>query len=105
MPWGPLPTDNGLSPGVYYDFTTISKLIGWHSQASSGDRYSRATATALSFTILGTLGGDTFTSSFSLQGRSDFPNYPELPLLPLPLGASLSLAADYSNVPIVDSGK
>ena len=105
MPWGPLPTDNGFSPGVYYDFTTVSKLIGWHAQASTGDRTSRTTATLLSFTIKGTLGSDTFESNFLLAGRSSFEGYPELPLLPLPIGAGLSLAADYSNVPIVDSGK
>lgn len=105
LTWGPLPTDNGLSPGVYYDFTTVSKLIGWMCQASSGDRYSRATATQLSFTILGTLGSDTFTSTYSLQGKSSFDGYPDLPLLPLPIGAGLSLAADYSSVPIVSSGK
>lgn len=105
LPWGPLPTDNGFSPGVFYDFTTVGKLIGWMCQASSGDRYSRTTVTALSFTIQGTLGSDTFTSTFSLAGKNSFEGYPELPILPLPLGAGLSLAADYSNVPIVSTGK
>jgi hypothetical protein len=105
LPWGPLPTDNGFSPGVYYDFTTVSKLIGWMCQASTGDKFSRATATALSFTIQGTLGSDTFESNFLLAGKSSFEGYPELPMLPLPIGASLTLAADYSNVPIVNSGK
>lgn len=105
LTWGPLPTDNGYSPGVFYDFTSVGRLIGWQAQASTGDRNARATATALSFTIQGTLGSDTFTTNYSLAGHHNFENYPELPLLPLPLGASLSLAADYSNVPIVDSGK
>ena len=105
LAWGPLPTDDGFSPGVYYDFTTISKLIGWHSQASTGDRMSRTTASALMFTIKGTLGSDTFYSYFTIAGHHNFDSYPNQPLLPLPLGASLSLAADYSTVPIVDSGK
>lgn len=107
LSYGPLPTDNGFTPGVYYTLeNAYGRLFGWQAQASSGDRTARTFVTALSFTLRATLGSDTFTTYFSLLGASGG-NYdnPELPLpLPLPIGKGVSLAADYSNVPM-ETGK
>lgn len=105
LQYGPLPTDDGYSPGVFQTLTGIqSRLFGWVAQSSNGDRNARTFVTQLSFTLQATLGGDTYSTNYNLApGSGDYDN-PLFPDLPIPAGKGVSLAADYSNVP-VESGK
>lgn len=105
LTYGPLPTDNGYSPGVYYDLIGVQgRLFGWQAQTASGDTRARTFVSALSFTLQATLGSDVFETTFTLAaGTGNYPN-PEYPEIPLPAGKGLSLAADYSTVPF-ETGK
>jgi|11_taG_2_1085331.scaffolds.fasta_scaffold01759_11 hypothetical protein len=101
LPYGPLPSDNGYSEGVWQSLNS-PVLFGWLAQASAGIQFAYITVNNLNLELRATLGSDVFLSGW--QGGNAPPD--EDVLLPI-LGKTngINLQATYGNVkpPILPS--
>lgn len=69
IPWGPLPSNDGLDKNVYYSIPTSgSRFFGWCVQATQARAFTITRVFGLSITIRATLGSDIFTSVYQPLG-------------------------------------